>query len=166
MIPALAIALVALVGTAALAASEDYLLSLLVFLAGMGMALAVLLVSEAIALARSVWNWVQLIRSKPGHVRVASVHPPKGFLIRREAVVELDVQGADGRRQTLEQGIPVPRLQAFLWRVAGRVPTPIGRLTDKRDLNATVWGRDRRPSRAEAAAEAAGAPAGESSAGV
>ena len=49
------------------------------------------------------------------------------------------------RRQKLEQGIPVPRLQAFLWRVAGRVPTPIGRLTDKRDLNATVWGRDQAP---------------------
>ena len=145
VIPALAIALATLVGTGALVSSDEHLLALLVFVLGMGMALAVLLVSDAIALARSVWNWVQLIRSKPGHVRVVSVHPPKGFLIRREAVVELDVQGADGRRQKLEQGIPVPRLQAFLWRVAGRVPTPIGRLTDKRDLNATVWGRDQAP---------------------
>jgi hypothetical protein len=148
VIPALAIALATLIGTGALIASDEGLLSVLVFVVGMGMAAAVLLVSEAVALAQSVWEWVQLVRSKPEHVRVVSVHPPKGFLFRREAMVTLDVQGGGGQRKTLEHRIPIPRLQAFLWRVAGRVPTPIGRLTDKRDLDATVWGRDRRPKAA------------------
>ena len=70
VIPALAIALATLVGTGALVSSDEHPLALLVFVLGMGMALV--LVSDAIALTRSVWNWVQLTRSKPGHVRVVS----------------------------------------------------------------------------------------------
>ena len=166
MIPALAIALATLVGTGALASSGDYLLSILVFVVGMAAAMAVLLISEGIALARSVWEWVRLIRAKPEHVKVISVHPPKGFLIRRQAIVELDVRTEDGVMTRKEQEIPIPRLQAFLWRVAGRVPTPIGRLTDKRDLNATVWGKEREPTPAQAAAEAPGTPVDRQSLGA
>ena len=81
-----------------------------------------------------------------------SVHPPKGFLIRRQAIVTLDVEDGGVHRQ-MEQGIPIPRLQAFLWRVAGKVPTPIGRLTDKRDLDAKVWGRSARPPEVALAAQ-------------
>jgi hypothetical protein len=166
VIPALALALATLVGTGALASSGDYLLSFLVFVVGMAMAVAVLLISDAIALARSVWEWVRLIRAKPEHVKVVSVHPPKGFLFRRQAVVELDVRTEDGTLTRQEQEIPIPRLQAFLWRVVGRVPTPIGRLTDQRDLNATVWGKEAEPTPAQAAAEAPGTPADRQSLGA
>jgi hypothetical protein len=143
MIPGSAIAIAAVAGAIALIASGELWLGILVLVAGLGLAAMVILVSEGIALARSVWNWVALVRSKPDSVRVVSVEPPKGFLFRRDAVVTLDVSGGEGRRETLEHEIRIPWLQAILWRLAGRVPTPIGRLTDKRDLNATVWSRDR-----------------------
>jgi hypothetical protein len=119
-------------------------LGLLVIFGGIAASVSIILIGEGIALAKSVWDWVALVRSKPEGVRVVSVHPPKGFLIRREAIVTLDVEEGGVHRE-MEQGIPIPRLQAFLWRVAGKVPTPIGRLTDKRDLNAKVWGRRARP---------------------
>lgn len=158
MIPGTLIGGAAVVGAAALIASGETLLGVTVLLAGLGMAAMVILASEGIALARSVWNWVALVRSKPDSVRVVSVQPPKGFLFRRDAVVTLDVTGGEGRRGTLEHAIRVPWLQALLWRVAGRVPTPIGRLTDKRDLNATVWSRDaeKREAKARARGQSAG----------
>lgn len=136
----LLVGLVGLIGGGALIAQDNAMLGLIVISAGLGGGASIILVSEGLALANSVWDWVSLVRSKPDSVRVISVHPPKGFLIRREAIVTLDVE-ADGERKTMEQGIRIPWLQAFLWRVAGKVPTPIGRLTDKRDLNARVWGR-------------------------
>jgi hypothetical protein len=43
----------------------------------------------------------------------------------------------------VEQGLSIPILPALIWRLAGRVPTPIGRLTDKRDLDAKVWDREK-----------------------
>jgi hypothetical protein len=37
--------------------------------------------------------------------------------------------------------VPIP--QAFLWRLTGRIPTPIGRLTDRRELDLAIRkGRD------------------------
>lgn len=134
------IGLAGLIGGGVLISQDSDALGLLVVVAGLGLGAAVVLVTEAIGLAKAVWDWVQLMRSKPDHVRVVSVHPPKGFILRRDAVVTLDV-GADGETKTMEQGIPIPWLQALIWRVLGKVPTPIGRLTDKRDLNARVWGR-------------------------
>lgn len=123
-----------------LVSQDNELLGVLVLVAGLGLGAAVVFVTQAFELARSVWEWVQLVRSKPDSVRVVSVQPPKGFIIRRDAVVTLDV-AAEGARKTIEQTIPIPWLQALIWRAAGKVPTPIGRLTDKRDLNAKVWGR-------------------------
>ena len=99
-------------------------------------------ITQYLELGKAVWDWVQLMRRNPDSVHVVSVHPPKGFIFRRDAVVT-DGRGARGPTTRKEQGIPVPWLPAFLWRVAGKVPTPIGRLTDKRDLNAKVWGRRR-----------------------
>ena len=87
-----------------------------------------------------MWDWVQLMRRNPDSVHVVSVHPPKGFIIRRDAVVTVDVAD-EGQTTRKDQGFPIPWMPAFLWRVAGKVPTPIGKLTDKRDLNAKVWGR-------------------------
>jgi hypothetical protein len=145
VIPGLAIALGGLIGGVYLMENGNPWLGLAVVIAGFAGGGVVVLAAEGLALARNVWDWVALVRSRPDEVRVVAVHPPRGFLIRRDAKVTLDVTHRDGRRETMDQGLRIPWLQAALWRIAGRVPTPIGRLIDKRELNAKVWGRDRRP---------------------
>jgi hypothetical protein len=125
-------------GYYALLSNDQETLSVVVLVLGLGMAFLVGFVSQWVALGRSVWQWVALVRSKPGKVTVRSVQPPKGFVFRRDAKVMMDVEDG-GRSEQIEQGISIPFLPAFLWRVAGKVPTPIGRLTDKRDLDAKVW---------------------------
>ena len=139
MIFALAIGAASVAGWYALSDSNE-LLAVIVLVAGLGCAVAVGFVSQWVALGWSVLRWVQVMRSKPGKVTVRSVRPPKGFILRRDAVVEMEVEN-DGRHELIEQGIPIPFLPAFAWRVLGKVPTPIGRLTDKRELNAKVWDR-------------------------
>jgi hypothetical protein len=128
-------------GWYALVSSDQDALSALVLVVGLGLAFVVGFVSQWVALGVSVWKLVGVMRRKSGKVTVRSVHPPKGFLIRRDAIVEMELE-AEGRPERIEQPIPIPFLPALVWRVAGRVPTPIGRLTDKRDLNAKVWERD------------------------
>ena len=138
MIFALLIAAASVGGYLALVSNDQDTLSALVLIAGLALAFGVAFISQWVALGWSVVRWVGLVRSKPGKVTVRSVQPPKGFVFRRDAVVTMDVEN-DGRREQMEQGIPIPFLPAFVWRVLGKVPTPIGRLTDKRDLNAKVW---------------------------
>lgn len=140
MIAALLIAAASIAGWYALLSDDREVLATLVLIAGLGLAIVVGFVAQWVALGRSVWRWVALVRSKPGKVTVRSVHPPKGFLIRRDANVVVDVENA-GAVEQLEQPISIPFLPALLWRLAGRVPTPIGRLTDRRDLDAKVWNR-------------------------
>jgi len=140
MIAALLIAAGSIAGWYALLSEDQELLATLVLLAGLALAVAVGFLAQWIALGRSVWQWVGIVRSNPGKVRVRAVHPPKGFLIRRDANVTLQIEN-DGATEQVEQGISIPFLPALLWRLAGRVPTPIGRLTDKRDLDAKVWDR-------------------------
>jgi hypothetical protein len=136
----LMIAFVGLAGGAVLIQQDSYDLGVLVIIVGPALGFGVAWITQYLALGKAVWDWVQIMRRNPDSVHVVSVHPPKGFIIRRDAVVEMDVveSGATTRK---EHGIPIPWLPAFFWRVAGKVPTPIGRLTDKRDLNAKVWGR-------------------------
>ncbi|MGH2922711.1 MAG: hypothetical protein ACRDKH_01605 [Solirubrobacterales bacterium] len=140
MIAALLLAAASIAGWYALLQDDRELLATLVLLGGLGLAIAVGFVAQWLALARSVWQWVGIVRSKPGTVTVRSVEPPRGFLIRRDANVTMAIED-EGRVETVEQGISIPFLPALVWRLAGRVPTPIGRLTDKRDLDAKVWDR-------------------------
>lgn len=140
MIAALLIAAGSIAGWYALLQDDNEVLATLVLLGGLGLAFAVGFVAQWIALGRSVWQWVGIVRSKPGKVTVQSVQPPKGFLIRRDANVTMEIEN-DGRTEQVTQGISIPFLPALAWRLAGRVPTPIGRLTDKRDLDAKVWDR-------------------------
>ncbi len=136
----LMIAAAGVIGGAALISQDSFDLGMLVIIAGLVLGFGVAWITQYLALGKAVWDWVQIMRRNPDSVHVVSVHPPKGFIIRRDAVVTMDVadQGTTTRK---EHGIPIPWLPAFAWRVAGKVPTPIGRLTDKRDLNAKVWGR-------------------------
>lgn len=134
------IAFAGLIGGGVLYWQDSELLGLLVIIGCGALGFWVAWVTQWLELGKAVWDWVQLMRRNPDSVHVVSVHPPKGFIIRRDAVVTMDVVD-EGTTTRKEQGIPIPWLQALIWRVAGKVPTPIGRLTDKRDLNAKVWGR-------------------------
>jgi hypothetical protein len=135
---------VGVIGGGVLIARGDTLLGIIVLLAGLLLAGAVILVSEGIAMARNIRDWVRLVRGKPDTVKVVSIAPPKGFLIRRDAVITLEVEAEEGGKKQTEQEIRVPILQAIVWRVLGRVPTPIGRLTDTRTLNRIVFRRRRK----------------------
>jgi hypothetical protein len=102
---------------------------------------AIWMLIEGIRLVKATRDWVRLFRSGADSVELVSVEPPKGFIFRRDATVTLSVTSKEGETKLVDQAIPVPIPQAFLWRVAGRVPTPIGRITDKRDIGRRIWRR-------------------------
>jgi hypothetical protein len=141
VIPGLAIGGVSVVAGGALIASGRTWIGIAVLLAGLLVAGAVIIVGEVIAMGRNIRDWVRLVRGKPDTVKVVSIAPPKGFLVRRDAVITLEVEAEAGGRKQTEQQIRIPILQAVAWRVLGRVPTPIGRLTDTRTLNRIVFKR-------------------------
>ncbi|HEX6585901.1 MAG TPA: hypothetical protein VF052_04060 [Solirubrobacterales bacterium] len=87
-------------------------------------------------LYRSLREWKELFSGGgPDELHLVSARPPKGFLLRRQATLVFEARRGDGPKKQLERGIPIPIPQAFLWRSLGRIPTPIGRLTDERKLN-------------------------------
>lgn len=97
----------------------------------------------ALAIARgihdSIREWLALITSGPESVRVVAVEPPQGVLFNRDASITLEVHGRDGTTKQLQKGFPVPPLQAFLWRAVGWVPTPLRRLTERRELDIALY---------------------------
>src|SRR5215217_4096726 len=127
----LMIAAVGVIGGGALITQDSFDLGVFVIIAGMVLGFGVAWITQYRELGKAVWDWVQIMRRNPDSVHIVSVHPPKGFIFRRDAVVTMDVND-EGLVTRREQAIPVPWLPAFMWRVAGKVPTPIGRLTDKR----------------------------------
>jgi hypothetical protein len=119
----------------------ESLLIVLVVIAALGL---IWLLFGAVRLFLSMRGWLRLFRSGAKSVKLVSVEPPRGFILRREAKVRLEVEGADGQSKQVEREIRIPIPQAFMWRVAGHVPTPIGRFTDKRTINRRIWGRRRK----------------------
>jgi hypothetical protein len=97
----------------------------------------------ALAIARSVHDsireWVSLVTSGPESLRVVALKPPQGIFFNRNASVTLEVRGRDGTVKHVQRGLPVPPLQAFLWRVMGWVPTPLRKLTRRRELDLTLY---------------------------
>lgn len=97
----------------------------------------------------SVREWRSLVSDGgPDSVSVVGVEPPQGWLFNRDATVTLEIRGQDGLTKQVQKGLPVPIPQAIMWRLAGRVPTPIGRLSESRELNLPVY-RKRGSSKAE-----------------
>ena len=97
-----------------------------------------------LALARGlrdrIRDWVGLLAGGgPRSIRVVGFEPPQGWLFNRDATIRLEVRGKDGTTTQIERGIPIPPIQAFLWRVAGRVPTPLGNLAEARELNLALY---------------------------
>ncbi len=116
---------------------ETVLLILLLVL----VAFAVAAVIGGLRLYRSARGWVELFRGESQEVKLRALDPPQGFVFNREAKLTFEVHGEDGSTKTVEKGVQIPIPQAFLWRVAGRVPGPIGRLADGVELNRSVLRR-------------------------
>jgi hypothetical protein len=140
--------LVAVAGIVVAAGGDELLLGILIALAGAAVAGFALFSLQVRDIYISLRQWKGLFEDGgPDHARVVALNPPKGFLFRRNATVTLEVEKAGRPAERVEQSVPVPIPQAILWRVLGRVPTPFGRLIDRRELNLPVWKRRRKRKR-------------------
>lgn len=112
----------------------------ILLLAGLVMTSILGAISTARRVYRSAREWASLAKGGgPQSVRIVSVQPPKGVFFNHDAVVTLEVTGDDGTTKRLDRDLPVAIPQAAMWKLAGRVPTPIGYLTEARDLNLAIW---------------------------
>ena len=127
----------ALVGGFALALTgAGLILGILLILVGLGLGAVLGAIAAARRVRDAVREWRSLISGGgPESVRVVAIEPPRGFIFNRDATVTLEVRGQDGTAKQLQRQIPIPPPQALLWRLAGRVPTPLGKLTDPRELD-------------------------------
>lgn len=99
---------------------------LLLILGLLGEALA-FVISEGLRLKNSAQSWIALFaEGRPRSLRLVSVEPPKGFILNPDATVTLEVESKSGTPKVHEQGVPVPRLYAFFWKLATwlRIPLP------------------------------------------
>lgn len=93
-------------------------------LAGLALAFAV---SEAKRLYVSAREWIGLFaEGRPRSLRLVSVEAPKGFILDPDAKVTLEAESRSGTVKQHTQGVPVPRLYAFFWKLATwlRIPLP------------------------------------------
>ena len=97
-------------------------------------------IAMALRVRNSIREWTGLISGGgPESVRVIGVEPPQGWLFNREANITLELKGKDGITKQVQRGMAVPIPQAIMWRLAGRVPTPLGKLTQARELDLAVY---------------------------
>ena len=119
-------------------------------LGGLGLAFAA---SEAKRLYSSARDWIGLFaEGRPRSLRLVSVEAPKGFILNPDATVTLEAESPSGVVKQHAQGVPVPRLYAFFWKLATwmRIPLP-KRLDFERMVRVQL-------RRAEEQAEAAATP--------
>jgi hypothetical protein len=99
---------------------------LLLILGLLGEALG-FVISEGLRLKNSAQEWIALFsEGRPRSLRLVSVEPPRGFILNPDATVTLEVESKSGTPKVHEQGVPVPRLYAFFWKLATwlRIPLP------------------------------------------
>jgi hypothetical protein len=126
---------------------------LLIVLGLAGLAVA-FVISEAKRLYASAREWIRLFaEGRPRSLRLVSVEAPKGFILDPDASVTLEAESRSGVVKQHTQGVPVPRLYAFFWKLATwlRIPLP-KRLDFERMVRIQL-------RRAEDEAAAEGAPA-------
>lgn len=118
------------------------LLGALLILAGLLLSAIMGAISTGRRVYRSAREWAGLARGGgPDSIRIVRVQPPRGVFFNHDAAVTLEVVGQDGLRKQVERDLPVAIPQAAMWKLMGRVPTPIGRLSDARELNLAIWKR-------------------------
>jgi hypothetical protein len=134
-------------------------LAILLIVLGLGGLALAFAVSEAKRLYSSARDWIGLFaEGRPRSLRLVSVEAPKGFILNPDATVTLEAESRSGVVKQHDQGVPVPRLYAFFWKLATwvRIPLP-KRLDFERMVRVQL-------RRAEAEAAAAAPPAPTSSA--
>jgi hypothetical protein len=118
---------ICLVAGIVVALTGNVLFGALLFVLGMLGEAACFVVSEALRLRNAARDWISLFaEGRPRSLRLVSVEPPKGFILNPDATVTLEVEGGAGTTRHHEQGVPVPRLYAFFWKLATwlRIPLP------------------------------------------
>jgi hypothetical protein len=129
-------------------------LAIVLIVLGLGGLALAFAASEAKRLYISAREWVSLFaEGRPRSLRLVSVEAPKGFILNPDATVTLEAESRSGVVKQHAQGVPVPRLYAFFWKLATwlRIPLP-KRLDFERMVRVQL-------RRAEAQAEADDAPA-------
>lgn len=77
----------------------------------------------------AVRDWQSLLSDGgPSAINVVGVEPPQGIVFNRDTTVTLEITGKDGQTRQVQKGLRVPIPQAIMWRLAGRVPGPLGTL--------------------------------------
>lgn len=102
-------------------------LGILLLMVGLLGEALVFAISEARRLYLSARGWIGLFAAgRPRSMRLVSVEAPRGFIFNPDATVTLEVESKSGASKQHEQGVPVPRLYAFFWKLATwlRIPLP------------------------------------------
>lgn len=102
-------------------------LGILLLVIGLLGEVLVFAISEARRLYLSARGWIGLFAAgRPRSMRLVSVEAPRGFIFSPDATVTLEVESKSGAGKQHEQGVPVPRLYAFFWKLATwlRIPLP------------------------------------------
>ncbi len=99
----------------------------------------------------------------PASISVVNIEPPQGVIFNRDATITLEVTGQDGTQRRVQKEIAIPIPQAFVWKMAGRMPTPLARFTQMGDMNLPSIASaeapvDRHPARPAASAGASACP--------
>ena len=103
---------------------------LLIVLGLAGLSLS-FVVSEAKRLYVSAREWVRIFaEGRPRSLRLVSVEAPRGFILNPDAKVTLEAESRSGVVKQHEQGVPVPRLYAFFWKLATWVRIPLPKRLD------------------------------------
>lgn len=137
----LAIASVAaVVGGIVLVVAGETALGLLVLLAGLAFGTALGAVTT-FRMARDTYrDWRAIMADGgPQSIRLVKIVPPKGVIFNRDATVTIEVAGKDGLTKEISREVSVPPPQAMLWKYAGRIPSPIGGLAKREDLNVQIY---------------------------
>jgi hypothetical protein len=67
-------------------------------------------------------SWHDIFRGGPHRVRIVSIEPPQGVIFNHDATVTLEIEGQGGAKKQVQREVPVPRMQALLWRLGQRLP--------------------------------------------
>jgi hypothetical protein len=106
-------------------------LAILLIVLGLGGLALAFVASEAKRLLSSAREWIGLFaEGRPRSLRLVSVEAPKGFVLNPDATVTLEAESRSGVVKQHTQGVPVPRLYAFFWKLATWVRIPLPKRLD------------------------------------
>lgn len=129
----------AIVGLALAISGTAKLLGTVMLLAGLGLGLLAAGVSLVLRTRRAIHEWTSILSGGVRSIRVVGLEPPRGMIFSRAATITLAVVGRDGTERRVEREMTVPIPQAILWKLAGRVPSPLRRLGQARAVDVALY---------------------------